>query len=126
MSVWSLLTTALGTSLDGPFRKTVKGLRGVVVGPWSAVNVAGKHWTEERRRPASFRQADQSHGLSTSLTVIEVGTYIAQRMSFGLAVSAILVARPGSYRVIDANCLALAHVYRQPPDAIPFSFSTSR
>ena len=31
---------------------------------------------------------------------------------------------PGGYRVIDANGLALAHVYGQPPDAIPFSFST--
>jgi hypothetical protein len=28
---------------------------------------------------------------------------------------------PGGYRVIDANGLALAHVYGQPPDAIAFS-----
>jgi hypothetical protein len=28
---------------------------------------------------------------------------------------------PGGYRVIDANGLALAHVYGQPPDAVAFS-----
>ena len=28
---------------------------------------------------------------------------------------------PGGYRVIDANGLALAHVYGQPPDAIALS-----
>jgi hypothetical protein len=28
---------------------------------------------------------------------------------------------PGGYRVIDANGLALAHLYGQPPDAIAFS-----
>jgi hypothetical protein len=28
---------------------------------------------------------------------------------------------PGGYCVIDANGLALAHVYRQPPDAVAFS-----
>ena len=28
---------------------------------------------------------------------------------------------PGGYRVIDANGLALAHVYGQPPAAIAFS-----
>jgi hypothetical protein len=28
---------------------------------------------------------------------------------------------PGGYRVIDANGLALAHVYGEPPNAIAFS-----
>src|SRR5262245_22986717 len=28
---------------------------------------------------------------------------------------------PGGYRVVDANGLALAHVYGQPPDAVAFS-----